>query len=35
MVASPIVNNQSYRKGGEATMKEKTKTLPKQPMEEI
>jgi len=34
MMASPMVNNQSYPKGGEATMK-KTKTLPKQPMEEI
>jgi len=35
VVAFPIFNNQSYQKGGEATMKEKTKTLPKQPMEEI
>ena len=35
MVASQVVHNQSYQKGGEATMKEKTKTLPKQPMEEI
>ena len=35
MVASPMVNNQNYQKEGEATMKEKTKTLTKQPMEEI
>jgi hypothetical protein len=35
MVASPMLNNQNYQKGGEATMKEKTKTLTKQPMEEI
>jgi hypothetical protein len=35
MVASSMVNNQSYQKGGEASMKEKSKTLPKQPMEEI
>jgi hypothetical protein len=35
MMASPMVNNQSYQKGGEASMKEKSKTLPKQPMEEI
>jgi len=27
MVASPMLNNQNYQKGGEATMKEKTKTL--------
>jgi len=25
MAASPMVNNQNYQKGGEATMKEKTK----------
>jgi len=30
MVASPMVNNQNYQKGGEANMKEKTKTLTKQ-----
>ena len=35
MVASPMLNNQNYQKGEEATMKEKTKTLTKQPMEEI
>ncbi|QER41878.1 hypothetical protein F1847_03615 [Thermodesulfobacterium sp. TA1] len=35
MVASPILNNQNYQKGGEATVKEKTKTLTKQPIEEI
>jgi hypothetical protein len=27
MVASPMLNNQNYQKGGGATMKEKTKTL--------
>jgi hypothetical protein len=39
MVASPMVNpmvnNQNYQKEGEATMKEKTNTLTKRPMEEI
>ena len=35
MVASPMHNNQNYQKGGEATVKEKTKTLTKQPIEEI
>jgi len=30
-----MLNNQNYQKGGGATMKEKTKTLTKQPMEEI
>jgi len=28
MVISPMVNNQSYQKGGEATMKEKLKLYP-------
>jgi len=35
MVASPMLNNQNYQKGGEATVKEKTKTLTKQPIEGI
>jgi hypothetical protein len=35
VVAPPVIINQSYQKGGEASMKEKSKTLPKQPMEEI
>jgi hypothetical protein len=30
MVTSPMLNNQNYQKGKEATMKEKTKTLTKQ-----
>jgi hypothetical protein len=35
MVASPMVNNQNSQKGGQSTMKEKTKALTKQPMEKI
>jgi hypothetical protein len=34
MIAFPMVNNQNYQKGGDYH-KRKTKTLTKQPMEEI
>ena len=35
LMVNPTVNNQNYQKGGKATIKEKTNTLTKQPIEEI